>query len=214
MRFTDVFIQRPVVAIVLGAVMLLLGLQASTQLSLRQFPEVEKSVIFVHTVYPGASARTVQGFVTAPLQRRIAAAKGVEYVTSESNPSSSEIKVYVRLGENSTEVLSEVITKVNEARFELPRDVEDPVVTNRTGDDAMMYMALLSDQMSVQQVADYGLRTIQPVLNTVEGVGEARLLGGGMFAMRIWLNPARMAASAREENPSTVRLKVPRLIFA
>ncbi len=194
MRFTDVFIQRPVVAIVLGAVMLLLGLQASTQLSLRQFPEVEKSVIFVRTVYPGASARTVQGFVTAPLQRTIAAAKGVEYVTSESNPGSSEIEVHVRLGENSTEVLSEVITKVNEARFELPRDVEDPVVTNRTGGDAMMYLALLSDQMSVQQVADYGLRTIQPVLNTVEGVGEARLLGGGLFAMRIWLNPARMAA--------------------
>ena len=191
---TDIFIRRPVLALVVSALMLLLGLQAGTQLTLREYPEVEKSVIFVSAVYPGASAETVQGFVTTPLQRRIAAAKGVEYVTSRSEPGRSEIQVSVRLGENSTDVLGEVITKINEARFELPREVEDPVVTNRTGGDAMMYLALLSDEMSVQQIADYGMRSIQPVLSTVEGVGEARLLGSGMFAMRIWLNPAKMAA--------------------
>jgi multidrug efflux pump len=174
--------------------MLLLGLQSASELQLREYPEVERSVISVKAAYRGASARTVQGFVTAPLQRRIAAAKGVEFVTSESNPGVSDIQVHVRLGENSTEVMSEVITKVNEARFELPREVEDPVVTNRTGGDAMMYLALLSEQMSVQQRADYAARFIQPVLNTVEGVGEARLLGSGIFANRIWLNPAKMAA--------------------
>jgi hydrophobe/amphiphile efflux-1 (HAE1) family protein len=192
--FTDIFIRRPVLSLVLSATMLLLGLQASTQLTLRQYPEVEKSVIFVRAVFPGASASTVQGFVTTPLQRRIAAAKGVDYVTSQSDPGITEISVYVKLGENSTDVLGEVITKVNEARFELPREVEDPVVTNRTGGDAMMYLALLSDQMSVQQLADYAQRSIQPVLSTADGVGEARLLGSGMFAMRIWLNPAKMAA--------------------
>jgi len=192
--FTDIFIRRPVLALVLSAVMLLLGLQAGVQLTLREYPEVEKSVIFVTTQYPGASGETVQGFVTTPLQRRIAAAKGVEYVTSQSDPGLSQIEVTVRLGENSTDVLGEVITKVNEARFELPREVEDPVVSNRTGGDAMMYMALLSDQMSVQQLADYAMRSIQPVLSTVEGVGEARLLGSGMFAMRVWLNPMKMAA--------------------
>lgn len=192
--FTDRFINRPVLALVLSAVMLLIGLQAASNLSLREYPEVEKSVIFVTAAYPGASAETVQGFVTTPLQRRIAAAKGVEYVTSESNPGVSQIRVWVRLGENSTEVMSEVITKINEARFELPRDVEDPVVTNRTGGDAMMYLALLSQQMSVQQLADYAVRSIQPVLSTVDGVGEARMLGSGNFAMRIWLDPARMAA--------------------
>ena len=193
-NLTDIFVRRPVLALVLSAVMLLLGIQAGSQLTLREYPEVEKSVIFVTAAYPGASAETVQGFVTTPLQRRIAAAKGVEYVTSQSNPGVSEIEAWVRLGENSTDVLGEVITKVNEARFELPSEVEDPVVTNRTGDDAMMYLALLSEEMSVQQVADYGMRSIQPVLSTVEGVGEARLLGSGMFAMRIWLNPAKMAA--------------------
>lgn len=194
MRFTDLFIQRPVLAIVLSAVMVLLGVQAASQLSLREYPEVEKSVIYVTAAYPGASASTVQGFVTTPLQRRIAAAKGVEYVTSQSDPGIAQIQVWVRLGENSTEVLSEVITKVNEARFELPREVEDPVVTNRTGGDAMMYLAVLSDQMSVQQTADYAMRSIQPVLSTIDGVGEARLLSSGNFAMRVWLNPARMAA--------------------
>ena len=208
MKFTDIFIQRPVLAIVIAAVMLLVGIQAGTQLSLREYPEVEKSQIFVQAIYPGASARTVQGFVTTPLQRRIAAAKGVDYVTSESNPGLSQINVYVRLGENSTDVLTEVITKINEARFELPREVEDPVVSNRTGGDGMMYLALLSDQMSVQQTTDYAIRTIQPVLSTVEGVGEARMLSSGVFALRIWLNPAKMAAygvTAKDVNDAVRR---------
>ncbi len=174
--------------------MLLLGVQAATQLSLREYPEVEKSVIYIRTAYPGASASTVQGFVTTPLQRRVASAKGIEYVTSETNPGFSQISAWVRLGENSTEVMTEIIAKINEARFELPREVEDPVITNRTDDDAMMYMALLSDQMSVQQRADYAVRHIQPVLSTVEGVGEVRIMSAGFFAMRIWLNPTRMAA--------------------
>ena len=193
-RFTDLFINRPVLALVLAALMLLMGLQAASQLSLREYPEVEKSVIYITAAYPGASAETVQGFVTTPLQRRIAAAKGVEYITSQSDPGLAQIQAWVRLGENSTEVMSEVITKVNEAKFELPRSVEDPVVTNRTGSDAIMYMALISEEMSVQQMADYGMRFIQPVLSTIEGVGEARILGSGMFAMRIWLDPTRMAA--------------------
>ena len=194
-RLTDLFVHRPVLALVISAVMLLVGIRAGTQLSLREYPEVEKSVIFINTSYPGASAETVQGFVTTPLQRRIAAAKGVEYVTSQSDPGDSQIEAHVRLGENSTDVLGEIITKVNEARYELPRDVEDPVVSNRTGGDAMMYLALLSEEMSVQQRADYAVRFIQPVLSTVEGVGEARVLGSGNFAMRIWLNPTKMAAS-------------------
>ena len=193
-RFTDLYIQRPVLALVLAAVLLLLGLQAALQLPLREYPEVEKSVISVSAAFPGASAETVQGFVTTPLQRRIAAAKGVEFVTSQSDPGVAQIQVWVRLGENSTEVMSEVITRVNEARFELPREVEDPVVTNRTGGDALMYIAFLSEQMSVQQMADYAMRSVQPILSTLDGVGEARILGSGLFAMRIWLDPARMAA--------------------
>ncbi len=194
MRFTDHFIKRPVLAIVVSALLLMLGAQAATQLSIRQFPEVEKSVIFVVAAYPGASARTVQGFVTDPLQRRIAAANGIEYITSSSNPGVSRIRINVRLGEDTSKVLTEVIAKVNEAKFELPREVEDPIITTTSGDDAMMYMAFLSEQMSIQQINDYLRRVIQPELSTIEGVGEAKVLSDRDFAMRIWLNPAKMAA--------------------
>jgi len=132
--------------------------------------------------------------VTEPLQRRIASAEGIEYITSNSDPSMSRIRIHVRLGENTEEVLTSVIAKVNEARQDLPRDVEDPVVTATFGGDAMMYMAFLSDQMSIQQIVDYVSRTIQPELSTLEGVGDANVLSDRTFAMRIWLDPAKMAA--------------------
>ena len=194
MKFTDLFIRRPVLAIVVSFLLLMLGGQAATQLSIRQFPDIEKSVIFVRAVYPGASARTVQGFVTDPLQRRIAAADGIEYITSSSDPGVANIRINVRLGENSSDVLNEVIAKVNEAKFELPREVEDPVVTTTFGDDAMMYMAFLSEQMSIQQINDYVRREIQPEMSTLRGVGEAKVLSDRNFAMRVWLNPTKMAA--------------------
>jgi multidrug efflux pump len=194
MRFTDTFIKRPVLAIVVSALLFMLGLQSIFQLQIRQFPDVEKSIIGVMTVYPGASARTVQGFVTDPLQRRVAAAEGVDYMTSRSEPGLSRIIIHVRLGESASEVMTEVIAKVNEAKFELPREVEDPVVTKTFGDDAMIYMAFLSEQMSIQQINDYVRRNIQPELATLKGVGEAQVLSDREFAMRVWLDPARMAA--------------------
>ena len=106
MKFTDIFIKRPVLSLVLTLFLILVGVQSGIELSLRQYPAIEKSVIYVKATYPGASARTVQGFVTSPLQKKIAGAKGVDYVTSESTPGQSEIKAYVRLGKNSTEVLA------------------------------------------------------------------------------------------------------------
>ncbi|MDZ7782196.1 MAG: efflux RND transporter permease subunit [Halioglobus sp.] len=192
-RFTDRFIQRPVLAIVVSALLLLLGLSSLTGVNLREFPQLERSVIYVETLYPGASARTVQGFVTTPLQISIAGARGVDYMTSVSNPGNSAIEVHVRLGEDSSAVLSEVIAKVNEARGDLPREVEDPVVTNASGGDAMMYLALYSDQMSPYQISDYLVRAVQPELATLDGVGRARIFGR-FLAMRVWLDPVRMAA--------------------
>ncbi len=194
MRFTDTFIQRPVLALVVSALILLLGIAAANRTSIREFPEVERSVIRVVTVYPGASARSVQGFVTTPLQSTIAGARGVEYMTSTSNPGTSEISVHVRLGENSSDVLTEVIAKVNEARFQLPREVYDPVVTTGGGDDALIYLAFYSEQMSTAEISDYLARSVQPELATLEGVGKAEILGGRFPAMRIWLDPLRMAA--------------------
>ncbi|SPD73968.1 Uncharacterized transporter HI_0895 [uncultured Desulfobacterium sp.] len=194
MNFTDIFIKRPVLAIVVSSVLLLLGAQAASKLSVRHFPDIEKSVIYVTTDYPGASARTVQGFVTTPLQQRIASARGVEYITSNSVPGTSTINVHVRLGENSSDVLTEVIAKINEARHVLPRQIEDPVVITATGSDALMYLACYSKKLSIEQITDYLLRSVQPELTSMEGVGSADILGDKYFAMRVWMNPELMAA--------------------
>ncbi|MCB1697632.1 MAG: efflux RND transporter permease subunit [Halioglobus sp.] len=194
MPFTDLFIRRPVLAIVISSLLLLLGLSSASSLSIREFPELERSVITVITQYPGASARTVEGFVTTPLQSSIAGARGVEYMTATSDPSSSEISVHVQLGENSSDVLSEVIAKVNEARSELPGEIEDPVVTTSSGGDALMYLGFSSRKVSIGQITDYLLRSVQPELATIPGMGSARIIGGNYLAMRIWLDPARMAA--------------------
>lgn len=194
MSFTDLFIKRPVLALVVSSLLLLLGGASLARVDIREFPELERAVIYVQTYYRGASARTVQGFVTTPLQISIAGARGVEYMTSTSNPGVSEIEVHVRLGEDSSAVLSEVIAKVNEARGNLPREIEDPIVTTASGGDAMMYLAFFSDQMSPYQITDYLARSVQPELATLEGVGKANIFGRSL-AMRIWLDPVRMAAS-------------------
>ncbi|MEM6606007.1 MAG: efflux RND transporter permease subunit [Pseudomonadota bacterium] len=190
---TDLFIRRPVLAIVISALLLVAGLASLSKMTLRQFPELERSVIQVSTIFPGANSRTIQGFVTTPLQVNIAGARGVEYLTSTSNPGVSSIEVHVRLGENTSDVLTEVIAKVNEARDELPEDILDPVISTTSGADAMMYIAFISDQMSPYQITDYLLRSVQPELATIDGVGKAGIFGR-YLAMRIWLDPVRMAA--------------------
>jgi multidrug efflux pump len=191
--FTDIFIKRPVLAIVVSCLLLLLGTASLFKVSVREFPELERSVIHVETAYRGASARTVEGFVTTPLQTRIAGASGIEYMTAISNPGQSAIEVNVRLGENSSDVLSEVIAKVREARYDLPKDIEDPVVRTQGGGDAMMYLAFYSEQMSPYQITDFLARNVQPELATLDGVGSARIFGRPL-AMRVWLDPIRMAA--------------------
>ena len=193
MVFTDHFIKRPVLAIVVSALIFMLGAASLGSVQVRQFPELERSIITVHTVYRGASARTIQSFVTTPLQTRIAGARGIEYISSKSNPSISEIEIHVRLGENSSAVLSEVMAKVNEARETLPRDIEDPVITTAAGGDALMYIAFYSSEMSTSYLSDYLARNVQPEIATLPGVGSAEVFGR-FPAMRVWLDPVRMAA--------------------
>ena len=195
MSFTDLFIKRPVLAMVVSAVIVLLGLQASRELPVSQYPLIEETVITVTTRYHGADARTVQGFVTTPLQQSIASAKGVEYMTSSSDPGVSSIVVNVRLGEDSDAALAQVIAKINEAKGELPAAAEDSVVTTGTGGAALMYITFASEQMSIEQVTDYLTRVVQPEISTIAGVGTADLLGAKTFAVRVWLDPARMVAS-------------------
>ena len=193
MRFTDHFINRPVLAVVISALLVILGGASLARVTLREFPALERSIITVDTAYPGANARTIQGFVTTPLQVNIAGARGVEYITSSSNPGISSISVHVRLGENTSDVLAEVIAKINEARSELPEDVLDPVVSTASSGDALIYIAFTSGQMSPYQITDYLMRAVQPEIATLPGVGKAAIFGR-YLAMRVWLDPVRMAA--------------------
>lgn len=194
-RFTDIFIKRPVLACVISLLILVLGLRAIFQLPVRQYPKMENTVITVVTAYPGASARLVQGFITTPLEKKIASSGGIDYLTSESTDGVSTITVHVLLNYNPNDAFTNVMSKVAEAKYELPPESQDPIITKKTGDSfALMYVGFSSSQMSAEQITDYISRVIQPKIETVPGVSEAEILGGNEFAMRIWLDPKRMAA--------------------
>lgn len=194
-RFTDLFINRPVLACVISLLILVLGARAIFQLPVRQYPKMENTVITVTTAYPGASAKLIQGFITTPLEKKIASAGGIDYITSESTDGVSTISVYVLLNYNPNEAFTNVMSKVAQAKYELPAESQDPIITKKTGDAfALMYVSFSSSQMTSEQITDYISRVIQPKVETVAGVSEAEILGGNNFAMRIWLDPKRMAA--------------------
>lgn len=194
-RFTDLFINRPVLAMVISLFIFVLGLRAIFELPVRQYPKMENTVITVTTAYPGAAASLVQGFITTPLEKKVASAGGIDYITSTTTQGVSTISVYVRLNYDPNVAFTNVMSKVAEAKYELPKESEDPVITKSTGDTfALMYVSFSSPQMSSEQITDYISRVVQPKLETVPGVSEAKILGGDNFAMRIWLNSRRMAA--------------------
>ncbi|MCL6269855.1 MexW/MexI family multidrug efflux RND transporter permease subunit [Sansalvadorimonas sp. 2012CJ34-2] len=195
MKFTDLFIRRPVLATVVSLLIVLLGLQALNKLPVREYPDMEDAVVTVTTFYPGANAELIQGFITTPVQQAIASAEGIEYITSSSNQSSSTVTAHLRLGYSADTALTEIMSKVNEVRSQLPQDAEDPVITKGSNQgSALVYLSFYSDRLNSEQVTDYLTRVVQPQLATLEGVGEAEILGQKTFAMRIWLDPVRMAA--------------------
>ncbi|WNB77948.1 efflux RND transporter permease subunit [Methylomonas koyamae] len=195
MKFTDLFIQRPVLASVVSLLILILGLRALTVLELRQYPKTENTVVTVTTAYPGAGSDLIKGFITTPLQQAIAEANGIDYLSANSRQGSSVIEAHMRLNYDPNAAVSEIQAKVASQRNVLPAEAEDPVITSRTGDDtALMYIALYSDTLQDAQLSDYMLRVIQPKLQAVPGVGKAAMLGNKTFAMRVWLDPQRMAA--------------------
>ncbi len=195
MRFTDIFIRKPVLATVVSLFIVLLGLRAGSELNVRLYPFIENSVITVSTVYVGADADLVQGFITAPLETEIATAEGIDYLTSTSGNGISNISVYVQEDANAEEVFTQVLSRVNKLRSELPSGSEDPVVQLGTGDDVGdMYLSFSSDSMSLNQITDYLIREVEPKLSTIPGVQRANIEGDRNYAMRIWLDPARMAA--------------------
>jgi multidrug efflux pump len=194
-NFSELFIRRPVLTIVTSVLILLLGIQGFVAMTVREYPEVDESVITVTTVYPGASADLMQGFITTPIAKAVLNADGVDYVTSSSKLASSTVSVNMLLGTDPDQALVDVLAKVQQVRGQLPNDAEDPVVVKGTGQDfALMYLAVRSSTMTPEQVTEYLSRVVQPRFTTIEGVGDVQIFGGREFAMRVWLDPVRLAA--------------------
>ncbi|WP_445219948.1 multidrug efflux RND transporter permease subunit [Bradyrhizobium sp. Pa8] len=194
MAFTELFIKRPVLSIVVSLLILLIGLRAATVLPIRQYPKLSNTVVNITTSYPGASADMIQGFITTPLEQAVASAEGVDYTTSSSVLGTSTIQVYIKLNFDPNEALTEVLSKVNSVRYLIPKEANDPVVTKSTGQTtAVMYIGFSSEELTASAISDYLSRVVQPVLSTVDGVAAADILGGQSLAMRLWLDPARMA---------------------
>jgi multidrug efflux pump len=205
MNFTDLFIKRPVVSIVVSILILIAGFQAATSLTVRQYPKSDVSVINIQTAYIGASAELVKGFITTPLERAVASAEGIDYVESTSSLGFSEIKVHLKLNFDPIRAMSEINAKVNAVRGELPPEAEVPALSIVSADSefAAAYLSFTSDILSQNQITDYLRRSIQPRLAAIDGVQKAETLGGRVYAMRIWLKPQAM--EAMNVTPSELR---------
>ncbi len=195
MRFTDLFIRRPVLATVISLLILLIGLRALYDLPIRQYPRLENTVITVTTGYPGASAALMQGFITQPIEQVVATAEGIDYMTSSSTQGSSVVTAYIRLNYDPNKALTDVMSKVNQVKYLIPKEANDPIILKSTGETTdIMYIGFASTVLSGAAITDYLSRVVQPELATVDGVAQAEILGGQTFAMRVWLDPLRMAA--------------------
>ncbi|MFP1642847.1 efflux RND transporter permease subunit [Pontitalea aquivivens] len=195
MHFTELFIRRPVLSTVLGAFMLLLGFQAAFNLPVRQYPEVEETVVTITTIYPGAAPELIQGFITAPIAAAVATTENIDYVTSQSRPSASVVSVQMQLGANPDVALTEVLAKVQQVRGQLPGEAEDPVIVKGTGMQfALMYLAAQNPNMTPEQLTEYLERVIRPRMSTIPGVAEIQVIGASNYAMRVWIDPLKLAA--------------------
>src|SRR5579884_810434 len=195
MFFTDIFVRRPVLALVVSLLILLIGLRAILTLPIRQYPKLSNTTITVTTLYPGASPELMQGFITTPIEQAVATADGVDYLTSNSIQGTSTVTAYIRLNYNPDQALTEVMSKVQQVKYLIPAGAQDPIITKSTGQTTdVMYIGFASSQLSSAAISDYLTRVVQPLLVTVPGVASADILGGQTFAMRLWLDPARMAA--------------------
>ena len=194
--FTDLFIRRPVLAMVVSFVILIAGLQAMKTLNVRQYPRSDIAAITVNTVYVGADAELVRGFITTPLERAIAAADGIDYIQSQSTQGSSNITARLKLNYDANKALSDISSRVDAIRRDLPPEAEIPVITIQAADSqfASAYLSFTSNILEPNEVTDYLVRLVQPRLTAVGGVQKADILGGRIFAMRIWMKPDRMAA--------------------
>ncbi|MGV2291740.1 efflux RND transporter permease subunit [Trinickia sp. YCB016] len=195
MNFTDIFIRRPVLAAVVSLLILVLGLRSLVALKVREYPQTENAVVTITTAYYGASADTVAGFITQPLEAAIAQAQGIDYLSSSSITGASVITATLRLNYDSNRALTEINTQIASVRNQLPPQAQQPVLTVEVGQTTdAMYMGFYSDVLPSNNVTDYLLRVVKPKLDSVEGVQTAEVLGGRQFALRAWLDSTRLAA--------------------
>lgn len=202
MSMTDIFIRRPVLAIVVTVLIVVAGLQAITTLSVRQYPRLERATIQITTSYVGADAELVRGFITTPIERAISAADGIDYLESESTQNLSTIRAILRLNQDPVAALSDISAKVDQVRGDLPPESEIPILTIEPADAqvAAMYLSFRSEDLNPNQINDYLIRVVQPQLSAIAGVQRADILGGQTYAMRIWLKAERLAALGLSPN--------------
>ncbi|MBP6201018.1 MAG: efflux RND transporter permease subunit, partial [Nitrospira sp.] len=194
--FTDIFIKHPVLAVVVNLVIVLVGWRALTTLPVQQYPKIESSSIIITTVYYGAAAETVRGFLTTPIERVVSAISGVDYLESTSRAGVSTVTVHLKLNHNSTAALAEVTARLQQVRSELPAEAEPPAVEVQRADRpyASFYLSFTSPERTVPALTDWLLRTLQPQLATLTGVQRVTIEGGRQIAMRVWIDPDRLAA--------------------
>ncbi len=195
MKFTDLFIKRPVLAMVISLLIFLFGINAIYKMQIRQYPRMDNTVITIMTGYPGADADLIAGFITSPIENAVASAEGIDYMTSSSTQGLSTITLNIKLNFDPQVAFTDVMSKVQQTINQLPKEAQQPVIL-KTSDSstALMYISLDSTEMTPQQITDYATRVVQPQLQTVDGVAKAEILGGATYAMRIFLNPVKMAA--------------------
>ncbi|HEX9501999.1 MAG TPA: efflux RND transporter permease subunit, partial [Thermoanaerobaculia bacterium] len=196
MKLTDLFVRRPVLAIVVNLVILIAGLQSIRSLSVRQFPRSDLANVAVTTVYVGANADLVRGFITTPLERVIAGADGIDFIESSSAQGLSTITVHLKLNYDNNAALTQIQSKVAQVRNQLPPEAEAPIINLQTSDSqfAAAYIGFSSPDLDQNQITDYLVRVVQPKLSAISGVQRADIFGDRTFAMRVWLKPEKMAA--------------------
>lgn len=194
MKFTDIFIKRPVLAICISLLITILGLQSISKLQVREYPEMTISIVTVSVNYAGADASLMQALVTSQIEEAVAQADNIDYMTSSSSPSTTTVTAKMKLNTNPQEALSDISSKVNAIRGSLPSGIDDPAISVSSGsNDAFMYIRFTSDDLSSPQVTDYLNRVVKPQFFTINGVSSVGIFGGSTFGLRIWLDPDRMA---------------------
>lgn len=195
MYFTDIFIRRPVFATVLSLVILLVGWRSFNELSIRQYPNIQPSVISVNVTYPGATAKLMEGFVTTPLEGALGSVEGIDFMNSSSTTGMSTITLEFKLGYDLTKAIADVSNAVSSVRYILPKEINDPIISkNDPNARPIVYIGFSSKTVKPEAINDYILRVVQPQFQAVDGVSQSKILGERQYAMRLWLDPARMAA--------------------